>query len=304
MQRVLIAEWERKYKAAIKRFESRMSSETAETPAGQTASAPPVPGASADDEKATGNACLQSGRFEEAVQAYTRALAISATGPNSHIYLCNRAAAHLKLQAYSSAMEDAQAALALQPQYVKAFNRLGSAYYYQKMYQQAIAAYEGALDLEPANATAVSGVAATKAAQEAAAGGGGAPSTLGASLPQQGMPAGNPLAGMDPAMMSQMAGMFGGGGGGGGMPDLGSMLNNPAMQSMMSSPQFQSMAQNLMSNPAAMQQMAGMAQGMFGGGGGGGGGGGMDPAMLSQMAGMLGGGGGGGGSPQPPSEQE
>mgnify|MGYP005990566657 CR=1 FL=1 len=273
-----------------------MSSSSAEAPSSKSAAAPAAPGLSADDEKAAGNVHLQGGRYQEAAEAYSRALDISASGPNSHIYLCNRAAAYLKLQQHSSAVEDAQAALALQPTYVKAFNRLGSAYYYQKLYPQAIAAYEGALDLEPSNATAVSGVAATKAAQEAAAGGGSLASSAAATLPQQGATGGNPFGGMDPAMLSQMAGMMGGGGGGG-MPDIGSMLSNPAMQSMMSSPQFQSMAQNLMSNPAAMQQMAGMAQNMFGGGGGGGG---MDPAMLSQMAGMM----GGGGAPQPPSEQQ
>ena len=89
--------------------------------------------------------------------------------------------------------------------------------------------------------------------------------------------------------LSALAGMMGGGGGGGGgggMPDLGSLMSNPM---------FANMAQNLMSNPDALQglmnnpQMRGMAE-RFGLGGGGGGG----MPDLSALAGMMGGAGRGG----------
>ena len=90
--------------------------------------------------------------------------------------------------------------------------------------------------------------------------------------------------------LSALAGMMGGGrgGGGGGMPDLGSLMSNPM---------FANMAQNLMSNPEALQglmnnpQLRGMAE-RFGLGGGGGGGAGAGGAGRGGAAGAGGGGGG------------
>ncbi len=96
--------------------------------------------------------------------------------------------------------------------------------------------------------------------------------------------------------LSALAGMMGGGGGrgggGGGMPDLGSLMSNPM---------FANMAQNLMSNPEALQglmnnpQLRGMAE-RFGIGGGGGGAG-AGSAGGGAAAGGGGAGGAGGGMP-------
>ena len=70
-------------------------------------------------------------------------------------------------------------------------------------------------------------------------------------------------------------------GGAGGMPDLASMMNNPAMmqaaQKMMQNPAMMEMAKNLMADPNALSNM----MNMMGGGGQGGG-----PDM-SQMAAMM-----------------
>lgn len=94
--------------------------------------------------------------------------------------------------------------------------------------------------------------------------------------------------------LSALAGMMGGGGsgggGGGGMPDLGSLMSNPM---------FANMAQNLMSNPDALQglmnnpQLRGMAERFGLGGGGGAAGAGRGGAGTGGGAG----GGGGGGMP-------
>merc|ERR1711907_82342 len=65
-------------------------------------------------------------------------------------------------------------------------------------------------------------------------------------------------------------------GGGPGAPDLSRMMQDPMMQQM---------AQNLMQDPAAMQNMMGMMQGMMGGGGDGGGMAGLlNNPMMQQMA--------------------
>lgn len=102
--------------------------------------------------------------------------------------------------------------------------------------------------------------------------------------------------------LSALAGMMGGGrggggGGGGGMPDMSAIMNNPM---------FASMAQNLMSNPDALQglmnnpQLRGMAERFGIGGGGGGAAAGAEAgegAGAGAGAGAGRGGGGGGGMP-------
>ena len=94
----------------------------------------------------------------------------------------------------------------------------------------------------------------------------------------RGMPGAGGTGGMPD--LSALAGMFGGGGGGGGgMPDLSSIMSNPM---------FASMAQNLMSNPEALNNLMSnprireMAS-QFGAGGGAGGGGGGMPDLSSMM---------------------
>ena len=262
----LLAEYVGKFKAALDRFRQRMAS-------GETGKAPQPTvqdEEAAEKAKAEGNAALQEGRTQDAIACYTKALELAPQGASAHTYLCNRAAAHLKLHEYSKAAADADAAIALSPQYVKAHNRLGTARFHLGQYEGAVQAFEAALELEPSNAAALQG-------KESAA----------SKLQQVAPPTPPPVApgGMGGGLPAGFPGM-----GAGGMPDLGALLSNPAVGQMMQSPQFQQMAQNLMSNPAAMQQMASMMGGMMGGGGGNGGG--MDPAALAQMASMMGGGGG------------
>lgn len=64
---------------------------------------------------------MSSQRYEEAVQLYTRALALQP----SAIYYCNRAAALIKLHRCEEAIEDCNLALIIDPTYVKAFSRMG-----------------------------------------------------------------------------------------------------------------------------------------------------------------------------------
>jgi serine/threonine-protein phosphatase 5 len=70
-----------------------------------------------------GNAYFSAGRFTAAVDSYSRAIA---SAPSAALF-SNRAAAHLKLESYGSAIEDAEAALRLDPTFVKAYYRRGSA---------------------------------------------------------------------------------------------------------------------------------------------------------------------------------
>ena len=99
----------------------------------------------AERMKNVGNKHMASQSYEEAFQAYSEAIRLSPTGPQSHVFYSNRAAASLSLKQYSRAVDDAQRAIALQPTFGKAHARLGQALYFMKDFEGAITAYEKAL---------------------------------------------------------------------------------------------------------------------------------------------------------------
>ena len=216
----------------------------------------------AEQKKADGNAAIQKKEYENAARLYTEALELSKDGPNSHIYYSNRAAAYCHLGKHDEAISDCQSSIALVPDYVKAYSRLGLAYFFLEQYEDALDAYTKASELEPTNTSHKDSIRQTNqkiaekkrvsANNSTPGGSGGAPD------------------------LSSLAGMLGGAGGGGG---LGALLQNPAMMQM---------AQEMMKNPAMMQQ----AMSMLGGGRGAGAGGMPD---LSALAGLMGGGANGGG---------
>lgn len=83
--------------------------------------------AAADALKEQGNAALKAGEFAKAVELYTSALEASSTGPNAHLYYCNRAAARKSLGDFEGMATDCAAAIALKPDYAKAHMRNASA---------------------------------------------------------------------------------------------------------------------------------------------------------------------------------
>jgi len=242
--------------------------------------------------------------YPKAISLYSKALEII---PGNPIFLSNRAAAYSASKDHESARADAEAAVAADPTYTKAWSRLGLAKFALNDAQGSMEAYEqgikhegngGSLPMQKGYETAkkrVEELANEGEEDEVAERGAGAGAGAGAG----GMP--------------DLASMFGGGGaGGGGMPDLSSIMSNPM---------FASMAQNLMSNPDALNNIMSnprireMAS-QFGGGGAGGapgapgageggapGGGGMpdlsslmqDPSIAEMARNMMGGAGRGAG---------
>lgn len=99
----------------------------------------------AERMKNVGNKHMASQNYQEAFQAYSEAIRLSPTGPQSHVFYSNRAAASLSLKYYSSAADDAKRAIALQPTFGKAHARMGQALYFMKDFEGAITAYEKAL---------------------------------------------------------------------------------------------------------------------------------------------------------------
>jgi small glutamine-rich tetratricopeptide repeat-containing protein alpha len=243
----------------------------------------------AEELKVKGNTAINSKDFETAIKYYSEALKLCPDGPQSHVYFSNRAAAHCHLNRYQDAVDDCLSSVALSPDYVKAYSRLGLSYFFLEKYQEAVEAYERAAEIEPDN----------KSTQD---------SLRQARNKLKKKHAKDAVTTHDVPSSSAAAG---GGPGAGGFPGMGNMMNNPAMKkaldqvggpsglsNLMKDPQMMAMAQQMMKDPAMMQQAMAMLGGSGGGGGGGGGGGMPD---LSALAGMMGGAGGMNPSNAPPS---
>jgi small glutamine-rich tetratricopeptide repeat-containing protein alpha len=251
-------------------YEKLKGKSTASTQGSSSASearpaSPQTPGTSKNDGnkaeaeklKVQGNEAMKRKDYATAVEFYTKALDILPLNP---IYLSNRAAAYSGQGKHEEAKSDAEMAVAADPNYSKAWSRLGLAKFVLGDAKGAMEAYKSGMDAEGGGSEVMrkgyetakkkyeeegGDVGATDAPRGGAAGGGGMPDLSGlASL------------------------LGGGGGGGGGMPDLASLMNNPMMRQM---------AQNVMQNPEMLSglmnnpRLAEMAQ-RFGGGGGGAGG--------------------------------
>ncbi|XP_041984318.1 stress-induced-phosphoprotein 1 [Aricia agestis] len=109
--------------------------------------------------KEKGNAALSSGQYDEAVKFYTSAIELD---PKNHVLYSNRSAAHAKAENYSAALEDANITVSLNPTWSKGYSRKGSALAFLGKYDEAIAAYEKGLELEPNNQQLASGLAEVK----------------------------------------------------------------------------------------------------------------------------------------------
>ncbi|KFY68839.1 hypothetical protein V496_00761 [Pseudogymnoascus sp. VKM F-4515 (FW-2607)] len=252
----------------------------------------------AESLKSRGNSAMATKDYASAIDLYTQALALV---PGNPIFLSNRAAAYSASKDHESARADAEASVAADPKYTKAWSRLGLARFALGDAKGSMEAYAKGIEYEGNGGSEAMRrgfeTAKKRTEQEALTGGDDdeLPSARGAGGPgAAGMPD-----------LSALAGMFGGGAGGaggGGMPDLSSIMSNPM---------FASMAQNLMSNPDMMNnlmsnpQIRDMASRFGGGAGGGGGEGGagtpdlaslmQDPSIAEMARNMMGGAGRGAG---------
>ena len=123
----------------------------AEHPSGAAATA----ATAAQDLREQGNKAMQAGEFSRALKCYTEALeVIHDSGEPStilHILFGNRSAAFLKLDNAKCALEDAQSAVTVNPNYVKGHFRLASALAHLGEKPEMREAARKGLSLDPTN---------------------------------------------------------------------------------------------------------------------------------------------------------
>ncbi|KAK3021483.1 hypothetical protein RJ639_045866 [Escallonia herrerae] len=103
----------------------------------------------AETFKSQGNKALKSKLFSDAIELYTYAIAIC---EDNAVYYCNRAAAYTLINQFSEAIRDCLKSIEIDPNYSKAYSRLGFAYYAQGSYRDAIdKGFIKALQLDPSN---------------------------------------------------------------------------------------------------------------------------------------------------------
>merc|ERR1719461_1795173 len=95
------------------------------------------------DYKVAGNNLFKVGEYEKAIEQYS--LAIEIDPKNERLY-SNRAAAYISLENWKAAIHDAETAIELNPDFAKAFTRLGTALKGAGLWKKAEEAYEKVLN--------------------------------------------------------------------------------------------------------------------------------------------------------------
>lgn len=199
-----------------------------QTRGGSTAAQPTAEDrAKAEELKTEGNRLMKEEKYNEAIACYTKAMELDSANA---VFPCNRAAAYSKMGEHEKAIGDCQKALILDPNYGKAYGRMGLSYHNLNNLQKAKESYAKALELEPGSTFYQSSLSQVEEKlRESEQGGAGNTRPAPGGLPS--------LRGLD----------------------LGSLLTNPAIMDM---------AQTFMSNPSVQEMMTNMMGGGAGGGGG------------------------------------
>ncbi|XP_070785115.1 RNA polymerase II-associated protein 3 [Enoplosus armatus] len=106
-------------------------------------------------EKERGNTFFKEGKYDDAIECYTRGMDAD---PYNPVLPTNRATSFCRLKKYAVAESDCNLAIALDSNYYKAYARRGAARFALKKYEPALEDYETVLKLDPGNAEAQSEV--------------------------------------------------------------------------------------------------------------------------------------------------
>lgn len=113
--------------------------------------------------KNRGNAAFQKGDFETAVTEFTSAIEHDAS---NHVFFSNRSGAYASLGKFEEALADAKSCTSIKPDWSKGFSRTGFAHMKLKQFDEADAAYNKGLEVEPGNAPCTQGLKDVEAAQK------------------------------------------------------------------------------------------------------------------------------------------
>ncbi|KAL0962861.1 hypothetical protein UPYG_G00346460 [Umbra pygmaea] len=102
-------------------------------------------------EKENGNRWFKEGKYDDAIECYTRGMDAD---PYNPILPTNRAACFFKLKKFSVAVSDCNLSIALDHNYFKAFARRGACRFALKQYESSLEDYEMVLKLDPGNVEA------------------------------------------------------------------------------------------------------------------------------------------------------
>jgi len=173
----------------------------------------------AEAEKALGNEQFKVGNYDQAIVHFSKAIDLGAT----HVLYSNRSACYCGLRKYDEALADATKCIEMKGDWGKGYGRKGAALHGMGRFDDAIAAYEKGLDVEPGLAMNVKGLEDAKREAAAGAGGGGM--------------------GMD-----QLGNVFA-------QPDvLAKIASNPQTAAHLGDPSFMQKIQELQRNPQAISQ--------------------------------------------------
>ncbi|KAI1772136.1 hypothetical protein F4818DRAFT_449722 [Hypoxylon cercidicola] len=125
--------------------------------------------ASVDELKALGNKAIAEKKFDEAIDAFTKAISIDAS---NHILYSNRSAAYASKKDWANALTDAEKTTQIKPDWPRGWGRKGAALHGSGDLLGASDAYEEGLKHDPNNAGLKSSLASVQRAMEQEAGAG------------------------------------------------------------------------------------------------------------------------------------
>lgn len=111
---------------------------------------------SADEYKAQGNQFFAAKDFTKAIELFTKA--IEASPEPNHVLYSNRSACYASLKNFSNALSDAEECVKIKSDWAKGYSRVAAAQYGLGNLEDAKSAYTKALEIEPTNAMAKSGL--------------------------------------------------------------------------------------------------------------------------------------------------
>lgn len=101
-----------------------------------------------EELKVAGNELFKAGKYAEAVEKYSDALAVE---PENHLLHSNRSLAYCSAGDYNAAERDAKECIRLAPNFVKGYYRLANAQMQSGRYEEAAETLEKGLSIDPNN---------------------------------------------------------------------------------------------------------------------------------------------------------